>query len=290
MNTIYEEEFDTLVLSGSSSRGIAVLGALQYFYDNNLLNNVQYYFGTSSGFIINYLLIIGYTPIEILIHVFTTKILEKMQKINFNNLLKGQGAVSWDENIGKLLSKMTLDKIKFIPTFDQLYNTFSKKLIGITYNASLENMEYLSVENTPDLSCIEAAKMSSNLPFLFEKCKYKNNYYIDGGIVNNFPIDIAKKVSNKILGIMTYNEGNKDVKKNNKIIECSNQFNYIYRLIFIAIDHITETRIKNEDDHNIKIIKIPTGTLKSYNFNIDSKMKFLLFSTGYNLCTELFKN
>lgn len=282
MNTIYEEEFDTLVLSGSSSRGIAVLGALQYCYDNNLLNNVQYYIGTSSGFIINYLLIIGYTPIEILISVFTTNILEKMQKINFNNLLKGDGAVSWDENIGNLLSKMTLDKLDFIPTFEQLYNTFNKKLTGITFNASLENIEYLNIENTPDLSCIEAAKMSSNLPFLFEKCKYKNYYYIDGGIVNNFPIDIAKKISNKILGIITFNEATKDVEKNNKIIESSNQFNYIYKLIFVAIDHITETRIKNEDDNNIKIVKIPTGTLKSYNFNIDSKMKFSLFSTGYH--------
>ena len=46
METIYENEFDILVLAGSSAKGIAILGALQNCYDRNLLNNIQYYLKT----------------------------------------------------------------------------------------------------------------------------------------------------------------------------------------------------------------------------------------------------
>ena len=57
--------YDTLVLSGSSIKGITFLGALQYLYDNSLLKNVKTFVGTSSGAMISFLLIIGYTPVEI---------------------------------------------------------------------------------------------------------------------------------------------------------------------------------------------------------------------------------
>ena len=290
MDTIYENDFDTIVLAGSSSRGIAVLGALQYCYDNNLLTNVQNYLGTSSGFIINYLLVIGYTPVEILVSIFTTNLLEDMQKIDYNSLIKGNGGLVWDCNIGKLLNKMTLEKIDFIPTFKQIVEVFNKKLTGITFNVSLEKMELLSYENTPDLCCIEAAKMSSNLPFLFEKCKQNGCYYIDGGIVNNFPIDIAQDLGSNIIGICTYNQIRTNSENNNKIIEDDNQLNFLYRLIFMSVDYSTKIRIEKNDTENILIIKIPTGDLKSYNFKINSKEKFFLFSEGYKTCEDKFKN
>jgi len=286
METIYENEFDILVLAGSSAKGIAILGALQNCYDRNLLNNIQYYLGTSSGFIINYLLVIGYTPVEILVNIFTNNLLETMQQINFNNLLKGDGGLNWSNSVGKLLHKLTIEKIKFIPTFKDIANKFNKKLIGVTYNLTFDKMELLSVDDTPDLNCIEAAKMTSNLPFLFEKCKYNDNYYLDGGIINNFPIDLAKNIGNKILGVVTYNELKKDPKINNKMIENENQLEFIYKLMFVSIDQTTESKIVNNVDDNLKIVKIPIGSLKSYNFNISSKQKFSLFSKGYNICKE----
>ena len=205
---------------------------------------------------------------------------------NFNNLLKGDGGLNWSNSVGKLLHKLTIEKIKFIPTFKDIANKFNKKLIGVTYNLTFDKMELLSVDDTPDLNCIEAAKMTSNLPFLFEKCKYNDNYYLDGGIINNFPIDLAKNIGNKILGVVTYNELKKDPKINNKMIENENQLEFIYKLMFVSIDQTTESKIVNNVDDNLKIVKIPIGSLKSYNFNISSKQKFSLFSKGYNICKE----
>ena len=67
-------DFDTLVIAGGSSKGIVTLGALQYLYDNNIGKNINTYIGTSSGSIICFLLIIGYTPIEIIVYICTNQL------------------------------------------------------------------------------------------------------------------------------------------------------------------------------------------------------------------------
>jgi predicted acylesterase/phospholipase RssA len=43
--------------------------------------------------------------------------------------------------------------------------------------------------------------MSSNLPLIFENFKYGNNFYIDGGVSDNFAIDVGISKGNKIIGI-----------------------------------------------------------------------------------------
>ena len=70
--------YDTLVLSGGGVNGILELGALQYCNDKNLLSSIKTYVGTSIGSIICYLLIIGYTPVEIIVYLCThNKLLEE---------------------------------------------------------------------------------------------------------------------------------------------------------------------------------------------------------------------
>ena len=49
--------YDTLVLSGGSSKGIIILGCIQYLVDNYLLKGIETYIGTSVGSIICFLLL-----------------------------------------------------------------------------------------------------------------------------------------------------------------------------------------------------------------------------------------
>ena len=75
-------DYDTLVLAGGSSKGLMILGALQYGFDNYLLKNVNTYIGCSAGAMIGYLLAIGYTPIEIVVYICCNQLMEKM--VHFN--------------------------------------------------------------------------------------------------------------------------------------------------------------------------------------------------------------
>jgi NTE family protein len=266
-------EYDTLVIAGGGPKGILALGALQYCYDNNILKNIQTYIGTSIGGIISYLLIIGYTPIEIIVYVCANQSFDKLNDFNILSFIRGNGACSFNI-INEVLEKMTIDKIGFFPTLQDLKNKFNKTLILTTYNITDNKIEYLSFENYGNIPSLIALRMTSNIPLVFDKYKYGNSYYIDGGIANNFPIDIAEKYGEKIFGINFLNKDN--------ITSELNILEYIHQLIFIPMKQINDLKIENSKNNDkIKIYTIDPGNVKVFNFDINSQDKLEMFSDGY---------
>jgi len=272
--------YDTLVLSGGSTKGIIILGSLQYLYDNFYLKEIKNYIGTSSGSIICFLLAIGYTPIEIIVYICTHQLLERIQHFNVVAMINGGGASSFI-SIYEQLEKMTIEKIGYIPTFQDLKTKFDVNLTCITYNLTENKTEYLSVDNYPNLPCLIAIRMSSNLPLIFENFKYGKNLYVDGGISENFGIDIGDKIGQRVLGIYLDSEG-KHFNTENDI----NIIEYIYKLMFIPISQSTELKIKNVSS-KCKIIKLSSNSNTTFfDFKINSIEKLNLFSSGYQETKE----
>jgi len=183
------DPFDTLVLSGGSVNGITTLGALQYMYDHNKLQNIKNYYGTSIGSIIVYLLILGYNPTEILLNVISEKLIDNFKKINVLDIANGNGGFSW-QPIDDFLIGLTLVKCEQPMSFEDLYNRYGVKYVCCTYNLSKHRVEYISYETHPKLLCTAGIRMSCNIPLLFPRYRYQDCYYIDGGIVDNFPISM----------------------------------------------------------------------------------------------------
>jgi len=181
------DPYDTLVLSGGSVNGITILGALQYMWDHNKLKNIKKYYGTSVGSIISYLLIIGYEPTEILLNIISEKLIDHFKKINVIDIANGNGGFSW-EPIDDFLLELTLTKCEQPMSFEDIYKRYNVSLICCTYNLSKQTVEILSYETHPTLLCTAAIRMSCNIPLLFPRYKYLGDYYIDGGVVDNFPI------------------------------------------------------------------------------------------------------
>ncbi len=271
-----KHDYDTLVLSGGSTKGIITLGALQFAYDNYLLNNIKTYIGTSAGAMISYLLAIGYTPIEIIVYICKNQLMEKMQHFNIVAMINGSGAVSFN-NISENLEKMTIEKIGYLPTMKDLKNNFGKTLICITYNLTEDKSEYISPDNYPELPCLIALRMSANLPLIFETFKYGNCFYIDGGIYDNFGINIGDNIGKKVLGILL---GSKDNSNFNKYPDMD-ILEFIYKIMFIPISNNIESKLQNISE-KCKIIKLNYDKLKFFNFNVNSKLKLDLFSYGYS--------
>jgi predicted patatin/cPLA2 family phospholipase len=126
--------------------------------------------------------------------------------------------------------------------------------------------------------------MSSNLPLIFENYKYGNKFYIDGGISDNFAIDIGDKKGDKELGLV--------INSNNESFNTgadSNILEYIYKLIFIPISQSTEYKIENATK-KCKIIRLEYDKLKFFTFNINSKDKLDIFSSGYEQFKIQFNN
>ena len=265
-------DFDTLVLSGGSTHAIVILGALQYAQDNFLLNNINTYIGTSAGAICCYLLAIGYNPVEIMVYLCTKQVLEKMKHFNIVAMMNGNGATSY-VYIQEQLEKMTIEKIGTLPTLLELHKLFNKKLICCTYNLTNNCEELLSYETYPNMPCLIALRMTSNLPFIFDNFQYGGCFYTDGGISNNFPIDIGDKLGNKILGL-TLNKFNFEFKNKENTIE------YMYQLMLIPINQSIISKINKSSD-KCYIVKLDTSKTLFFEFNIDTHTKLEMFSDGF---------
>ena len=274
-------KFDTLVLPGGSVKGLFILGALQYCYDNFLLTDLHNYIGTSSGAMSSFLLAIGYTPVEIITKICTNQIIERMQHFDIFAMINNLGATSFS-NISEYLEKLTIDKIGYLPTFHDLKHKFNKNFVCVTYNLSKGAAEYLSYETHPTLPCLVALRMTSNLPLIFENYKYGNNFYIDGGIVDNFSIDVAQTIGNRVLGIHILFE-------NAKFSTSDNVLDYIYKLIYIPIKQQQKTKLDNICKKKCKLITLTDKTNRNmFNFNLSSAEKLDMFSTGYRQCKSAF--
>jgi NTE family protein len=271
--------FDTLVLSGGSINAIIILGSLQYLEDNDMIQNINTYVGTSAGAICSYVLSIGYTPIEIMVLLCTKQILEKLKNFNILDMINGLGATSFS-HIQEQLEKMTIDKIGKLLTLKELYTLYGKKIYCITHNITTDSIEVISYENHPNLSCITALKMSANLPFVFEHFEYKDNYYIDGGISNNFPIDIGEEKGDKVLGITILNT-TRSFSKNKNIL------NYIYHIMAIPIKQQVLVKINNALKKSTVITLVPSKS-EFFNFDLDTRHKLEMFSDGFKQMLNFF--
>lgn len=275
--------YDTLVLSGGSIKGIVTLGALQYAYENYYLKHINTYIGTSAGAMICYLLCIGYTPLEILVYISThSEVFDKLQNFDIVNMYNGLGATSFLV-IQDMLEKMTISKIGRLITLKELYDEFGKKLICTTYNDTDSKIEYFSYENQPSLPCLIGLRMSSNLPEIFEDFTYNGKQYIDGGLGDNFPIQLGEEEGERVLAFLVSKKNKSRTREDEHFLE------RVYRRAFIAITQSVEYKIR-QATNKTTIIRFSYPSLKFFNFNISASEKMNMFSHGYQVTKDHFQS
>ena len=75
-------------------------------------------------------------------------------------------------------------------TMGELYNKNSIELHFYTTKLNNDILETVDISHKthPNIELIKALQMSMAYPILFEPIYYNNDYYIDGGILNNYPL------------------------------------------------------------------------------------------------------
>ena len=201
--------YKTLVLGGGGFKGIGLLGSLQCLLENGILSNIQEYIGVSVGALIGLLLIIGYQPktlIEICLGLDFSKLSSiKLENINNFGLDDGDGVKSL---VRTMLTKKGFNSdITLTTLYDKTGIDFS---IGVTCLTKRE-FQMINHKTHPNLSIIKAIRMTTSLPMYFTPVFHNGEYYIDGGLLNNYPMSVCN--SQTSLGILlTSNTARRDIK------------------------------------------------------------------------------
>lgn len=261
---------DTLCISGGGIKGICVLGCIKNLIKNNIisLNNIKNYYCCSIGSILSFLFIVGLSTKNIC-YIWKKLNLEKYKlKFDFDKFVKNKG-INNATNIMIILQTVLYKKTnKYDITFIELYKLYDIKLNIVVTNITLLKEELLSYDTTPNMSVMIAIRMSISLPIIFSPVLYKNNYYIDGGVINNFPI---KYITTKnYIGIITqFYPVNSNLNIINIILRCFSIFQKISN----------EKNIKN---YNNIILLYYKGT-KITEHSISNKNFDKLYRLGYNI-------
>lgn len=190
-------------LAGGGLKGLAHIGALKALQDLGI--EIKYITGTSSGAMMATLYAMGYTPEEM--EKITKETYKKIIKINKRKIIKAsikyiiskkidlQGIIDGDQIekiVEKYASKKEIKKMSDIQkkfamiTVDGI--TTKKTILTTTTEIKKEkDVEYLS--NIPIGKAVHA---SMSFPAIFTPCKYEKYCFIDGGTVDNLPVQTLK--------------------------------------------------------------------------------------------------
>ena len=180
----------TLVFSGCGTRIIGHAGFLKCIEGYYNLSEVNTFAGTSAGSFIALFMTLGYTPSEIYELLIGLDYL-KISSIDTDLLLdyySNFGVDNGDKAV-KLI-KLLIQKKVGNPeiTFGELHSLTGKTLVIATTNITRECIEYISHETNPDLPVYLGIKMSGSIPFYFTPVEWKGCLYVDGALLDNFPI------------------------------------------------------------------------------------------------------
>lgn len=202
-----------VALSGGGIRGIAHAGVLKALEDYNI--KIDAIGGCSSGSIIAAFYAMGYSPYYI--YIMFKRYAKKISKINVKPFLIGITKYMVNQNKGitglrngedmeklfdKEASKKQIEKIEqikmpiVIPAVDI---TESKKYIftnKIPEN-TVDKSQYIT-----DISIGKALRASSSFPAVFNTCNYEKHAFLDGGILDNIPVnEVKKQGADKVLAV-----------------------------------------------------------------------------------------
>lgn len=282
MNETKKEQL-TLILSGGGVKGFAYIGVFKKLLEekklkaNEFIKNI---IGVSIGSVFGLLLIVGHTYDE-MYEEFVNKNLTELTDYKISNFVKNYGFESgkifmaWLET---LLLKKGIDKNI---TFEELYKKTNINYSVVATNLSLYKQEIFNKDISPNMRVLKAIRMSISLPLILTKQNYKNNIYIDGGVIHNLPMKLAESDFPNVLGInlISINEGNKEY-----IIDSVDKYMYHVCNCFFRFKSNVDTRYKE------KVIDINIEEIESFNWNITEEQKKYLIECGYRDTDKYFKN
>lgn len=271
-----------LALSGGGIRGLAHAGVLKALEENDI--KIDVIGGTSAGSMVASLYAMGYNPDEIFDNFMS----------NYNKIIGGKSFSIFDgikgfmnKNVCGLKKGENIEKVFNILAKNKNINLLSniKMPIVIPTVDIKDSKEYIFTNNIPqnenncykkyitDIGVGEAVRASSSFPAVFNLCTIQKHAFIDGGALDNVPVEeVRKQGADKVLAVKF---------EEDKIDEKSNIMDIVMKTIDIMGSKIIENNLEKSD----YILNINTGKIGL----LDVKGMEKCFLTGYEVANNKIK-
>ncbi len=232
---------------GGGSRGLAHIGILNVLQKNGLTPDIIV--GTSMGAVIGGLFASGISP---------TKLKEIANDFNLNNFIerpnlpflskKSQISIldflMLESYKSRLLKKLGLNR-------EDKMEAYLRNLIG---EVCIEELHVKFACNAVDLisgreiifengKLYKALRATMSLPILFEPTKIDHMLLLDGGVLNNAPVGIARNLGAHKVILVDIHKDIKEVPTE----EIKNTFQLLHRMVEAMVAYTTEDKIKRAD-------------------------------------------
>lgn len=234
-----------LALAGGGLRGIAHAGVLKALEENNI--KVDMVGGTSSGSHIAFLISIGYNSNEIyelfckeapsLVGIGSNSIV--LNSLLFNKEIKLDGLRS-GKSIEDVYNKIAREKnLKYVKDIEMP--------VLMTATNIIDESEYILTSKKPDnsekyidnIEIGKAVRASSSFSVVFDPCKFEDKIFLDGGILDNVPVDEVRKMgADKVISVNFFSD---------KITNHSNIMDIAMKTLDMMGNKISEINLKNSD-------------------------------------------
>jgi len=185
--------YDALVLSGGGINGIAHVGCLAALGD--VLEKVDTVAGTSAGSLIAAVWCLGLDMREVF-RTFYLMDRKRLEAVSLGNATTSFG-IDGGEGFVKIIET-------FIPphiTFSDVLRDRGKTLLITATCLTDEKSVTFGPATHPNMPISLAVRMSCSIPLVFAGVRYENKVYVDGSVLNNFPIDVVPSKKKRVLGI-----------------------------------------------------------------------------------------
>jgi NTE family protein len=294
-----EHEINKLVFSGGGVKGLVYIGVLKRIEELILERNkeelsvdfdelkckipkfnINTICSVSAGSMFALIYLLKYSYIEMLEEILNKnfKKLRNIKVLNFVNtygLDSGYGIIQWLES---LMNKKGVNPNITLSEFYKLNNVDFQIMATNLNKYCYKKFNY---KESPDLRVLDAIRMSISVPFVFSAINYENDIYVDGALIDNYPIKELDNLEN-VLGVKIVNDG--EINNINNTI--NDLESYILNILKCYVVQKEKSTIK--DEYKRCTVYINVENINAINIDITAEEKYKLIEIGYKSMSDFF--
>ena len=282
-----------IVLCGGGPVGVVSYGAIKELVCKNIIdyNEIKSIYSTSIGCVVAliFLLKLDWNSIDDFIVKRPWSNLMNFSSVDYFNLIFTKGLCDENFIITCLKPLFLAADVDINITLRELYDLTNIHWHLFTSNLNKFTKVDLNYLTHPDLTVIQAIHMSVSIPVIIKPPFYNNEYYLDGGIFSNNPVNdcylyekctadnILSFMNDKICPVDSSNIYftkiqdeilNEDISNNN-LTENTNLFSFIYFIIKTVFNKMMLVENKNDTVSSLSHNNSINVCINSISFDIN---------------------